>query len=121
MLKKWISKPLKCLKLINERLDIVTEIIHSDSVIFKVIENTLYRMTDLEKILCSVLHGKCSCCDFLKLIEAFEKIRKEFLAVLDKIGTEIQTEKLKITLMAIANQLQHIEEFKTNINPEAAK
>ncbi|HCI55422.1 MAG TPA: DNA mismatch repair protein MutS, partial [Bacteroidales bacterium] len=59
LLKRWISLPLKDIKLINERLDIVTNLI-SDSELKTEITTCLKRIGDLERLVSKVAVNRIS-------------------------------------------------------------
>lgn len=48
------------LRVIEERLNIITEIIHSDSVVFKRLSGIIYKLPDLERLLCLAFYHKVS-------------------------------------------------------------
>ncbi|KAG8177908.1 hypothetical protein JTE90_020188 [Oedothorax gibbosus] len=121
LLKNWIAKPLKKYCLLEERLNIVTEIIHSDSIVFKIVERILYKLPDLERILCNVFYQKCSCLDFLKLLQAFSKIKEELQSADDKIDCEVESPRLKIIFSDLPQLLNDVERFLSNIDQNAAK
>ncbi|XP_035231118.1 DNA mismatch repair protein Msh3-like isoform X2 [Stegodyphus dumicola] len=121
MLKLWIAKPLKNLQCIEDRLNIVTELMHSESVIFRIIQNVLSKLPDLEQILCGAFYHRCSCNDLFKLIQALNNIRTEFLGITDKITVEVKQPKLRNILLDIPRLLDDIKEYYDNINPKAAK
>ncbi|GFU12454.1 DNA mismatch repair protein Msh3 [Nephila pilipes] len=121
LLKLWVAKPLKNIKQIEERLDIITEIIHSESIVFKVVEKTLMKLPDLERILSCVFYHKCSCFDFLKLIQALVKIKSDLLSITDKISSEICVTRTKIILTDLPELLSDVDRFLSNINVDAAR
>ncbi|GIY78873.1 DNA mismatch repair protein Msh3 [Caerostris darwini] len=121
LLRLWIAKPLRNINLIEERLNIITEIIHSESIVFKVVENFLSKLPDLERILSSVFHLKCSCSDFLKLLEAFSKIKADLVSVADKVSSEILVPRNKIILAELPVLLDNVEKYLSNIDHKAAR
>lgn len=64
---------------------------------------------------------QCSCLDFLKLLQAFTKIRKELLSASDRIDTEIESPRLKIILSDLPELLEDVEKFISNIDHIAAR
>nr|XP_042896771.1 DNA mismatch repair protein Msh3 isoform X2 [Parasteatoda tepidariorum] len=121
LLKSWISKPLKNIGGIEERLDILSEILYSETVVYKAVGKLLNKLPDLERVLCSVFYQKCSCCDFLKLTEALTKIYMELSSISDKIKSEIKVPRIKHILSDITRLLSDVEKYLLNIDPEAAK
>ncbi|GBN90851.1 DNA mismatch repair protein Msh3, partial [Araneus ventricosus] len=121
LLKLWITKPLKDIIQIEERLNILTEIMYSESIVFKVVEKSLTKLPDLERILSCVFHRKCSCSDFLNLLQAFTKIRSDLLSISDKVSSEILVPRTKIILTELPELLDDIDRFLSNIAIEAAR
>ncbi|GFR10881.1 DNA mismatch repair protein Msh3 [Trichonephila clavata] len=121
LLKLWVAKPLKNFDQIEERLNIITEVIHSESIVFKVLEKTLIKLPDLERILSCVFYHRCSPFDFLKLIQAFMKIKSELLSIRDKISSEICVLRTKILLTDLPELLSDVDRFLSNINIDAAR
>ncbi|CAL1278587.1 unnamed protein product [Larinioides sclopetarius] len=121
LLKFWIAKPLKDLNQIEERLNILTEIMYSDTIVFKVVEKSLTKLPDLERILSCVFHHKCSCSDFINLLQAFAKIRSDLLSISDKVSSEILVPRTKIILTELPELLDDIDRFISNIDIEAAR
>ncbi|KAF8794799.1 DNA mismatch repair protein Msh3 like protein [Argiope bruennichi] len=121
LLKLWITRPLKDINQIEERLNILTEIIYSESIVFKVVEKSLTKLPDLERILSCVFHHKCSCSDLLNLLQSFTKIKSEFLSINDKISSEIIVPRTKIILTELPELLDDVDRFLSNIDIEAAR
>jgi DNA mismatch repair protein MSH3 len=72
LLKKWVGKPLVDRKALQDRVDAVEEILHSDgkNTHLKKVKDTLDGVMDLEKGVCRIHYGKvgvcCSlCCSLL--------------------------------------------------------
>ncbi|GFY80121.1 DNA mismatch repair protein Msh3 [Trichonephila inaurata madagascariensis] len=121
LLKLWVAKPLKNIDQIEERLNIITEVIHSESIVFKVLEKTLIKLPDLERILSCVFYHRCSPFDFLKLAQAFMKIKSELLSIRDKVSFEIHVPRTKILLTDLPELLSDVDRFLSNINIDAAR
>ena len=56
--RSLVLLPCRC---IDDRLDAVTEIVGSDSVLLKKVRAVISNLPDLEKGLTSIIHGKVSC------------------------------------------------------------
>lgn len=121
LLKLWVAKPLKNIKLIEERLDIITEVFQSKSIVFKVVDKMLMKLPDLERILSCVFYHKCSPFDFLKLIQAFVKVKSDLLSITDKISSEIHVPRTKIILTDLPELLSDVDKFLSNIHIDAAR
>lgn len=121
MLHSWIASPLKDIVQIEERLDVITEMLHSDSSVFPVIEKTLAKLPDLERGLCSALYQRCSCWEFYVLVQSLTSVRREFQAISERASSEIQTVKLKDIVSEIIYLLEGIDSFSENLHENSAR
>eukprot|EP00731_Ephydatia_muelleri_P023371 Em0015g954a len=74
LLRKWLSHPLTNLRKIEERQEAVEVLSTSDSPCLPLLKQTLRKLPDLEKMLCSAYHKKCSPVEFLNLTRALVRV-----------------------------------------------
>ncbi|KAK3826144.1 MAG: muts domain V-domain-containing protein [Benniella sp.] len=76
LLKKWVGKPLVDRKALQDRVDAVEEILHSDgkNTHLKKVLDTLNGLMDLEKGVCRIHYGKSSPREFLTIMQTFQRV-----------------------------------------------
>ncbi|KAK7206351.1 putative DNA mismatch repair protein Msh6 [Myxozyma melibiosi] len=72
-LRNWLCHPLQDVDLINARLDAV-DLLNSNYELQSVMEKGLSSLPDLERLVSRIHADKCKVSDFLRVIEAFERI-----------------------------------------------
>ncbi|KAH3680191.1 hypothetical protein WICPIJ_008352 [Wickerhamomyces pijperi] len=75
MLRTWVVHPLMNSSEINSRLDSVEQLM-SDGELRDVIESSLMKLPDLERLLARVHSGSLKLKDFTRIIEGFEQIKR---------------------------------------------
>ncbi|CAL1530222.1 unnamed protein product [Lymnaea stagnalis] len=118
LLRKWLMQPLLDVREIQERLDAVEEIAFGSCNGFNKLREILKKIPDLERGLCLIIHKKCSPQEFLTVVCALEKLRKEIHLVIDQPVSSSLLQKL---LASIPNNLTDAEKYRQNINEHAAR
>jgi DNA mismatch repair protein MutS len=95
MLKRWLLFPLKDVRAINDRLDVV-DYLYRDTELRDVLEENLHLIGDLERILSKVAVGRVSPREVVQLkvaLQAIEPIKEACLksdcAILNRIGEQL--------------------------------
>jgi DNA mismatch repair protein MutS len=95
MLKRWVLFPLKDVRAINDRLDVV-DYLYRDTELRDVLEENLHLIGDLERILSKVAVGRVSPREVVQLkvaLQAIEPIKEACMkadcAILNRIGEQL--------------------------------
>ncbi|ELK11483.1 DNA mismatch repair protein Msh3 [Pteropus alecto] len=120
-LKKWVTQPLLKLRKINDRLDAVSEVLHSESSVFDQIENHLRKLPDIERGLCSIYHKKCSTQEFFLIVKALYHLKSEFQALIPAVNSHVQSDLLQTFILEIPELLSPVEHYLKILNEQAAK
>lgn len=78
LLRSWVGKPLVDVKVLQERIDAVEEIISTTSQHLHTLRPILKGIPDLAKGLCRIQYGKCTPKELAVLLPAFNKIATAF-------------------------------------------
>ncbi|KAH9180266.1 DNA mismatch repair protein MSH3 [Lactarius sanguifluus] len=78
LLHSWVGKPLVDVKILQERIDAVEEIISTTSQHLHTLRPILRGLPDLAKGLCRIQYGKCTPKELAVLLPAFNKIATAF-------------------------------------------
>ncbi|KAH9001542.1 DNA mismatch repair protein MSH3 [Lactarius akahatsu] len=78
LLHSWVGKPLVDVKILQERIDAVEEIISTTSQYLHTLRPILKGLPDLAKGLCRIQYGKCTPKELAVLLPAFNKIATAF-------------------------------------------
>ncbi|KAH9063827.1 DNA mismatch repair protein MSH3 [Lactarius deliciosus] len=78
LLHSWVGKPLVDVKILQERIDAVEEIISTTSQHLHTLRPILKGLPDLAKGLCRIQYGKCTPKELAVLLPAFNKIATAF-------------------------------------------
>ncbi|KAM9694701.1 DNA mismatch repair protein Msh3 [Trichechus inunguis] len=120
-LKKWVTQPLLKLRVINARLDAVSEVLHSESSVFGQIESHLRKLPDIERGLCSIYHKKCSTQEFFLIVKTLYHLKLEFQALIPAANSHIQSKLLQTVILEIPELLSPVEHYLKILNEHAAK
>ena len=108
MLRRWLVFPLKDVKPINERLDIV-EYFFKEPEFRQLLDDQLHRISDLERIISKVAVGRVSPREVVQLKNALEAIKPI------KVACQHATNK---ALKRVGEQLNVCETLKDRIARE---
>ncbi|CAG5128814.1 unnamed protein product, partial [Candidula unifasciata] len=117
LLRKWLTQPLLAVEEIQARLDAVQELVDGSFHGLTGIQQTMAKLPDLERGLCSIFHKKCSVIEFCSVLKALEKVRKELCS----LHVPAKSSLLQSLLCNIPEYLEDVSEFSSQINEKAAK
>ncbi|BFZ02121.1 hypothetical protein BsWGS_05160 [Bradybaena similaris] len=117
LLRKWLTKPLLVVEEIQARLDAVQELVDGSSPGLTSLQQTMAKLPDLERGLCSIFHKKCSVNEFCSVVKALEKVKKELCS----LHMPVKSSLLQSLLSNIPEHLENISEYSSQINEKAAK
>ncbi|KAA1471299.1 DNA mismatch repair protein MSH3 [Dentipellis sp. KUC8613] len=78
LLRNWVGKPLVDMRLLQERIDAVEEIVESPAIPLVRMRDLLKGLPDLAKGLCRIQYGKCTSKELAILLPAFNKVATTF-------------------------------------------
>ncbi|XP_053555688.1 DNA mismatch repair protein Msh3 [Bombina bombina] len=120
-LKQWVTQPLVIPSEISARLDAVSEILLSESNIFNQIRNSISKLPDLERGICSIYHKKCSPQEFFLIASTLCYLGSHIDALVPAIKEQIKSTFLQKVFIEMPQMLNPLNTFVTVLNEEAAK
>uniref|UniRef100_A0A8C5LJB4 DNA mismatch repair protein MSH3 n=1 Tax=Leptobrachium leishanense TaxID=445787 RepID=A0A8C5LJB4_9ANUR len=120
-LRQWVTQPLVNPSDINDRLDAVSEILHSESNIFSEIRTCFSSLPDLERGLCSIYHKKCSPQEFFVIVSTLCSLGDHVEALIPAIKSQIKSTLLQKIFLEIPPMLSSTRTFAKVLNEDAAK
>ncbi|MEJ2595115.1 MAG: DNA mismatch repair protein MutS [bacterium] len=108
LMRKWITMPLLDLAVINERLDIVSEL-SSNEPVAKQIRDELKNIGDLERLISKIVTYRVNPRELVQLVRSFESI-----TTLKEIGSQSGLKAIK----KMAGQLEPCEKLSETLSRE---
>ncbi|KAL5477925.1 hypothetical protein EMCRGX_G024782 [Ephydatia muelleri] len=105
LLRKWLSHPLTNLRKIEERQEAVEVLSTSDSPCLPLLKQTLRKLPDLEKMLCSAYHKKCSPVEFLNLTRALVRVWDGVSSFYDMALGDLKAKLVECSLREASNKI----------------
>ncbi|XP_043564150.1 DNA mismatch repair protein Msh3 isoform X2 [Chiloscyllium plagiosum] len=121
LLKKWVAQPLTKASEINARLDAVTEILSSESIVPSKTEKLLSKLPDLERGICSIYHKKCSTWEFYQLVHTLSGLQVGFQALLPAVEAQLNSSLLRNILLELPQLLDPVHHYVKILDESAAK
>ncbi|XP_059500761.1 DNA mismatch repair protein Msh3 isoform X2 [Stegostoma tigrinum] len=121
LLKKWVAQPLTKASEINDRLDAVTEILSSDSIVLAKTQKLLSKLPDLERGICSIYHKKCSTWEFYQLVHTLSGLEVGFQALLPAVEAQLNSSLLRSILLELPQLLDPVHHYVKILDESAAK
>ncbi|XP_041042752.1 DNA mismatch repair protein Msh3 isoform X2 [Carcharodon carcharias] len=121
LLKKWVAQPLTKASEINTRLDAVTEILRSESIVLAKTQNLLSKLPDLERGICSIYHKKCSLWEFYQLVRTLSNLEVGFQALLPAAEAQLNSSLLRRVLLELPQLLDPVHHYLKILDENAAK
>ncbi|XP_078070007.1 DNA mismatch repair protein Msh3 [Mustelus asterias] len=121
LLKKWVAQPLTKASEINARLDAVTEILSSESIVLAKTQHLLSKLPDLERGICSIYHKKCSTWEFYQLVRTLSNLEVGFRALLPAAETHLNSSLLRSILLELPQLLDPVHHYLKILDENAAK
>ncbi|KAI9266137.1 DNA mismatch repair protein msh3 [Helicostylum pulchrum] len=78
LLRKWVGRPLVDINKLNERVNAIEELIHTDVKKKDRVLSLLKQLPDIEKGLCRIHYGKASPKEVVQVLETLEKVSLSF-------------------------------------------
>jgi DNA mismatch repair protein MSH3 len=94
LLRKWTANPLRRVAEVERRQAAVSQLSSSESPSVSLLKKLVSRLPDLEKMLCSAYHKKCSPLDFCDLMHHLTDISSQVEAVSETALADLQSELL---------------------------
>ncbi|XP_076352752.1 DNA mismatch repair protein Msh3-like [Tachypleus tridentatus] len=120
MLKNWLRQPLRDFRQIEERQQVVTEVLHSDCMFFTKLAQLLCKLPDLQKGLCAALHKKCSPSQFLAVVRALNVVQETLKPLICTVEVEIQASTLKTLVLETVELLGDVQFYLNSLDEKAA-
>ncbi|XP_038661311.1 DNA mismatch repair protein Msh3 isoform X1 [Scyliorhinus canicula] len=121
LLKKWVAQPLTKASEVNARLDAVTEILTSESIVLAKTKNLLPKLPDLERGICSIYHKKCSTWEFYQLVRTLTNLEVGFQALLPAAEDQLTSSLLRSVLLELPQLLDPVHHYLKILDESAAK
>ncbi|XP_062924627.1 DNA mismatch repair protein Msh3 [Mobula hypostoma] len=121
LLRKWVSQPLLKASEINARLDAVTEILSSDSIVLAKTQSLLSKLPDLERGISSIYHKKCSTWEFYQLVRTLSNLEVGFRALLPAAETQLSSSLLRDSLLELPQLLSPVHRYLAILDENGAK
>ncbi|XP_022254098.1 DNA mismatch repair protein Msh3-like [Limulus polyphemus] len=120
MLKHWLRQPLRDFRQIEERQEVVSEVLHSDCMFFSKLAQLLSKLPDLEKGLCAALHKKCNPSQFLAVVRALNVVQENLKPLRCTVEIEVQAPTLKALVLETVELLGDIQFYLNSLDEKAA-
>ncbi|KAI8085363.1 muts domain V-domain-containing protein [Thamnidium elegans] len=78
LLRKWVGRPLVDINKLNERVNAIEELIHTDVKKKDRVLTLLKRLPDIEKGLCRIHYGKATPKELVQVLDTLEKVSLSF-------------------------------------------
>ncbi|XP_069792575.1 DNA mismatch repair protein Msh3 [Narcine bancroftii] len=121
LLRKWVAQPLIKTSEINARLDAVTEILSSDSIVLAKTQSLLFKLPDLERGICSIYHQKCSTWEFYQLVRTLTNLEVGFQALLPAAESQLSSSLLRNILLELPRLLNPVHHYLKILDENAAR
>ncbi|XP_073243311.1 DNA mismatch repair protein Msh3-like isoform X3 [Porites lutea] len=121
LLKKWISRPLRTVSAIEERLSAVTELCSPNSSCLSHVKGLLSQLPDLERGLCTIFHKKCTPAEFVTITKSLVNVAKHLQSNQQVATTKLESPLLRSIFAEIPNYLNDVGDFLKLVNEKAAK
>lgn len=121
MLRSWVGRPLTDLKVLQERIDAVEEILADKTMKLTQLRELLKRLPDLAKGLCRIQYGKCTPQELAILLPAFDKIATTFQPMNNPRDTSFKSPILNSIVYALPQLREAMKELMGAVNIKMAK
>ncbi|XP_007897956.2 DNA mismatch repair protein Msh3 isoform X2 [Callorhinchus milii] len=121
LLKKWVTQPLIKAREVNARLDAISEILSSESIVLAKTQKLLFKLPDLERGICSIYHKKCSTREFFLLVSSLSCIETTFRALVPAAESQLHSSLLRNILLELPQLLAPVQHYLKILNEKAAR
>ncbi|CAL4122937.1 unnamed protein product, partial [Meganyctiphanes norvegica] len=122
LLQRWLCQPLLNVSAIEERQDMIQELMTSDMPIIQLLHNLFNKFKpDFEKAITTIFHKKCSTGDFWNSVSGLSHIHGELSRCSGNLNDSVQTQALRNLIQRAIDGLSNVREFANNINEQSAK
>ncbi|EED81705.1 predicted protein [Postia placenta Mad-698-R] len=121
MLRSWVGRPLTDLKVLQERIDAVEEILADKTMKLTQLRELLKRLPDLAKGLCRIQYGKCTPQELAILLPAFDKIATTFQPMNNPRDASFKSPILNSIVYALPQLREAMKELMGAVNIKMAK
>jgi DNA mismatch repair protein MSH3 len=121
LLRKWTANPLRRVAEVERRQAAVSQLSSSESPSVSLLKKLVSRLPDLEKMLCSAYHKKCSPLDFCDLMHHLTDISSQVEAVSETALADLQSELLHSIIKEIPRLLRGCSGFLQALNESSAR
>lgn len=121
LLRKWLSHPLTDLRKIVERQEAVEALSTSDSPCLPLLKQTLHKLPDIEKMLCSAYHKKCSPVEFINMTKALVKVWDGINSLCDMAQRDLKAKLVECILKEVVSGLGTVHQFLNALHETEAR
>lgn len=122
LLQRWLCQPLLNVSAIEERQEMIQELMTSDTPIIQLLLNLFNKFKpDFEKAITTIFHKKCNTGSFWQCVSGLSHIHGELSRCGGNLEDSVQTPALRKLLKGAIDGLDNVREFSNNINEQSAK
>ncbi|XP_068204490.1 DNA mismatch repair protein Msh3-like [Palaemon carinicauda] len=121
LLRRWIVQPLLNIEEIEERQDMIEEIMNSDSHVYTTLKNVLYKLPDFERALTTIFHKKCSPHEFSIAVNGLSLVHTKISRVSGNLADTVRVPAMRNLIQEVLDGLSTVEPYANNINEASAK
>ncbi|XP_064107017.1 DNA mismatch repair protein Msh3-like [Macrobrachium nipponense] len=121
LLRRWIVQPLLRIEEIEERQDMIEDIMNSDSPVYTTLKNILYKLPDFERALTTIFHKKCSPHEFWIAVNGLSHVHAKLSRVSGNLTDIVRVPAMRNLIEEVLDGLSDIQEYASNINESSAK
>ncbi|KAH9926110.1 muts domain V-domain-containing protein [Fomitopsis serialis] len=121
MLRSWVGRPLVDMRILQERVEAVGEILADETPKLTLLRESLKRLPDLARGLCRIQYGKCTPQELSVLLPALSRIASTFQPINSPQDAPFRSPLLNEIAVALPKLRDPMRYILDNVNLKSAK